>query len=61
MAVAAFSIHAADPLSKREPALLYLLIYTILFFKGSGRYSLSYFVHNRAASSKYAVSGLNKN
>ncbi|QMU28161.1 DoxX family protein [Adhaeribacter radiodurans] len=40
MLVAAFYIHAADPFMKKEPALQYLLVYVVLFFAGSGRYSV---------------------
>ncbi|ULQ54033.1 DoxX family protein [Flavihumibacter fluvii] len=40
MLVAVFYIHAADPLAKKEVAILYLLAYIILFFTGSGKYSL---------------------
>ena len=40
MLVAAFYIHAADPFTKQEPALQYLLVYIILLLAGSGRYSV---------------------
>ena len=40
MLVAVFFIHAADPLAKQEPALQYLLVYLVLLFAGSGRYSV---------------------
>lgn len=42
MLVAAFIIHAADPLAKQEPALQYLLVYIVLLFAGSGKYSIDY-------------------
>ncbi|HEX6915451.1 MAG TPA: DoxX family protein [Chitinophagaceae bacterium] len=42
MAVAVFLIHAADPLSVKEPALLYMLAFIVLFFAGSGKYSVDY-------------------
>lgn len=42
MLVAVFLIHAADPLSVKEPALQYLLVYSTLLFAGSGKYSLDY-------------------
>lgn len=41
MGVAAFLVHAGDPLSKREPALLYLAAYLALLAFGPGRFSLS--------------------
>ncbi len=40
MLVAAFIVHGADPLGKKEPALLYALIYATLFFTGPGKYSV---------------------
>ena len=40
MLVAVFYIHGADPLAKKEVAILYLLAYIILFFTGSGKYSI---------------------
>lgn len=40
MAVAAFIVHAADPLAKKELALLYLAAYAAIFLLGSGRFAL---------------------
>ncbi len=40
MAVAAFVVHAADPLARRELALLYLSGALLFLFKGGGRFSL---------------------
>jgi len=40
MAVAAFIVHGADPFGKKELALIYLGIYGVLFFLGSGKYSV---------------------
>lgn len=40
MAVAAFYIHAADPFSTKEMAVLYLLGFTFLLITGAGKYSL---------------------
>lgn len=42
MVAAALLIHASDPLSVKEPALLYLLVYVVLFYAGSGKYSVDY-------------------
>lgn len=42
MLVAVLLIHGADPLAKQEPALQYLLVYIVLLFAGSGRYSVDY-------------------
>jgi putative oxidoreductase len=40
MLVAALLIHGEDVFAKKELALLYLLVYVILFFTGSGKYSV---------------------
>jgi putative oxidoreductase len=40
MLVAVFSIHAADVFAKKELAVLYLAGYVVLFFAGSGKYSI---------------------
>ena len=50
MMVAAFSIHAADPFVKKEMALHYLLAYVVLFFTGSGKYSLDHYIFQRRLS-----------
>ncbi len=41
MAVAAFMIHGADPLAKKEMALLYLTGYIAIGLMGAGKYSVS--------------------
>ena len=40
MIVAAFVVHGSDPFQKKEMALLYLSIYTTLFFTGGGKLAL---------------------
>ena len=40
MAVAVFFAHAGDPFGDKEMALLYLLIFVVLFITGAGKYSL---------------------
>lgn len=40
MAVAAFIVHGADPLAKKEMALLYLIAFLSITLLGSGRYAL---------------------
>lgn len=40
MLVAAFIVHASDPFSKKEFPLLYLGLFLVVFFLGSGNYSL---------------------
>jgi|KBSSwiStaDraftv2_1062776.scaffolds.fasta_scaffold473910_2 putative oxidoreductase len=56
MLVAVFMIHAADPLSVKEPALHYLLVYIVLVLTGSGKYSVDYFLQSkRTSTSKRSV------
>ncbi|MBP0902269.1 DoxX family protein [Mariniflexile gromovii] len=43
MFVAAFVIHASDPLNVKEKALLYLFGFLVLLFTGSGKYSVDGF------------------
>lgn len=40
MLVAVFYIHMADPFAKQELGLHYLLVYVLLLFAGSGKYSI---------------------
>ena len=40
MLIAVFIVHAGDPFIKQEMGLHYLLVYTMLLFTGSGKYSL---------------------
>ena len=40
MLIAVFFIHGTDPFAKQELGLHYLLVYLLLLFAGSGRYSL---------------------
>jgi putative oxidoreductase len=42
MAVAAFHVHADDPFSRKEKAVLFLLIYIVLLFTGGGKFSIDY-------------------
>lgn len=52
MLVAVLFIHAADPFAVKEPAIYYLLIYSMLLFAGSGKYSLDYLYLNRYQNTK---------
>jgi putative oxidoreductase len=52
MLVAALLIHSADPLSAKEPALLYLTTYLVLFFAGAGKYSVDYLLQKRVVAVK---------
>ena len=56
MAVAAFMIHGADPFGKKEMAILYLLVYVVLFIAGSGRYSLDSILNNKPSLKSSAFS-----
>jgi putative oxidoreductase len=47
MLVAVFLIHGTDPFSAKEPALHYLLVYIILLFAGSGKYSVDYLLQQK--------------
>ncbi|GLB52408.1 hypothetical protein NBRC110019_14480 [Neptunitalea chrysea] len=40
MAVAAFYVHASDPLDKKELALIYFFIFLAIAFTGAGKYSI---------------------
>ena len=42
MFVAAFITHGADPLARKELAILYLLFYMVLLVTGSGKFSLDF-------------------
>lgn len=47
MVIAAIVIHSADPLGVKEPSLLYLLVYSVLFIAGSGKYSVDYLLNRK--------------
>jgi putative oxidoreductase len=47
MAVAALIVHAGDPFKQKELALMYLVLYIVLFFIGSGKYSIDYFISKK--------------
>ena len=53
MLVALFFIHAAGPLAKQEPALQYLLVYLVLLFAGSGKYSIDYLLQGKKTRNNY--------
>jgi putative oxidoreductase len=50
MLIAVILIHATDPLAMKEPALLYLLAFTVLLFAGSGKYSIDYLLSRKTNS-----------
>lgn len=49
MLVAVFHVHANDPFIKQEMGLHYLLVYAVLLFAGSGKYSADYFLVRQRA------------
>jgi putative oxidoreductase len=57
MLVAVFMVHAADPFSVKEPALQYLLVYVVLLFAGSGKYSVDYMLQGKWNSEHYRSEG----
>ncbi|WP_432708618.1 DoxX family protein [Pedobacter sp.] len=40
MSVACFIAHSADPFSRQEPSLMFLIAFIFLLFSGPGRYSI---------------------
>lgn len=44
MLVAIFVIHIGDPFKKMESAIIYLIPYLVLFWNGSGKYSVDEFI-----------------
>lgn len=53
MLVAVFLVHGSDPFLRKEPGLMYLLMYTTLLIGGSGKYSLDYAMRRRKAERFY--------
>lgn len=50
MLVAAFYFHASDPFSGKENALLFLVGFLVLYFTGSGKYSVDYLLEKQPAA-----------
>ena len=55
MLVAVLFIHAADPFAKQEPAFQYLLVYIVLLFTGSGKFSMDYLLQRKRSITNYSV------
>ncbi|MFL5808817.1 MAG: DoxX family protein [Flavisolibacter sp.] len=55
MLVALVSIHASDPFGKQEPAFHYLLVYVVLLFAGSGKYSIDFLLQRNRGRSVVAL------
>lgn len=49
MVVAFFIVHADDPFQRKELALFFLIVYVVLLFTGSGKYSLDHYFLKRKA------------
>lgn len=47
MFVAFFIVHADDPFQRKELALFFLIVYVVLLFTGSGKYSLDHYFLKR--------------
>ena len=58
MLVALAMVHAADPISKQEPALHFLLVYIVLLLTGSGKYSIDGLLGRKKPISPYRKSRL---
>ena len=58
MLVAALIIHGADPFGKQEPSLQYLLLYVVLLFAGSGKYSIDYLLQRNKVQNNYDSKGV---
>jgi len=55
MLVAVGIIHAADPFGKQEPGLQYLLVYVVLLFAGSGKFSIDYLLQGKKPTANYSI------
>lgn len=55
MLVAIFMVHGADPFAKQELAVIYLLVYTVLFWGGSGKYSTDQLLAGRNKYAEYTI------
>lgn len=47
MAMAFFVIHANDAFAVKEPALVYLLIFILMYIAGPGKFSIDYLIGNK--------------
>ncbi len=53
MLVAVFFVHRADPFNIKESGLHYLLVYVVLLFAGSGKYSIDYLLNQKSEVAQY--------
>lgn len=52
MLVIVFSVHADDPIGKKELPILYLVSYLFILFMGAGKYSIDYLLHSKLKPSR---------
>ncbi|SHE30289.1 DoxX family protein [Flavisolibacter ginsengisoli] len=55
MVIALVFIHAADPFAKQELAFQYLLVYLVLLFAGSGKFSIDYLLQGKKQPGNYSI------
>jgi putative oxidoreductase len=55
MVTALVFIHAADPFAKQELVFQYLLVYLVLLFAGSGRFSIDYLLQSKKVPVNYSI------
>jgi putative oxidoreductase len=55
MVTALVFIHAADPFAKQELVFQYLLVYLVLLFAGSGRFSIDYLLQGKKVPANYSM------
>ena len=55
MLVAVLLIHGDDPFATKEPAFQYLLVYIVLLFTGSGKFSIDYLLQGRRSRTDYST------
>ncbi len=48
MGIAALVVHSGDPITDRESAIAYLLLYVAIFFLGGGRFSADNYLRKNA-------------
>ncbi len=53
MVVAVFVVHGSQGFTERELGSLYLAIYLLLFFTGSGKYSVDHFIYKKTKHTNY--------
>ena len=52
MCVAFFAVHGGDPFAAREPALVYLVVFVLMYAAGPGRYAVDTLIAQRIRAPK---------